>query len=296
LKPSDVMVNLHVIVANDIVTAPLFAKQIFPMTIKVNEKEIPWEDGMTLAGIRERYKPDADITVYNGFPVNDDIPVAAGDTICLIRRGEVPGADEMRQLLVARHSPEVYDKVCNRTVGIAGAGGLGSALAIALARLSVGRLIIVDFDVVEPSNLNRQQYNCSQIGMLKVAALKENLESINPYIDVITHADRVVADNIEPLFADADVLAECFDNPESKSTFVTSSLRLFARPIVAVSGIAGHDDAGKLVCREVMDNLYLIGDGVSAAGPGRGLMAPKVGIAAHLQANKVLELLLAMED
>jgi sulfur carrier protein ThiS adenylyltransferase len=260
--------------------------------IKVNEKDVAWVDGMTLATLRAQHKPDADITVYNGFPVVDDCPVTRGDQVCFIRRGEMPSAAEMRQLIVSRHSPAVYEAVCDRTVGIAGVGGLGSALAIALARLSVGRLIIADFDVVEPSNLNRQQYFCEQIGMRKVDAMKANLERINPYLDVTIVAERIDAGNIAAHFAAADVLAECFDNPESKSVFVETCLADLRKPVVAVSGIAGYADADKLVCREPMRNFYLIGDGVSAAQPGCGLMAPKVGIAAHMQASKILELLL----
>jgi sulfur carrier protein ThiS adenylyltransferase len=261
--------------------------------IRVNEKEFPWTEGMTLAALRTAHKPDADITVYNGFPVADDRSVQDGDTVCFIRRGEMPSETEMQQLLVSRHSPKIFDAVKDRTVGIAGVGGLGSALAIALARLSVGKLIIADFDVVEPSNLNRQQYFCDQIGMLKVDAMQANLARINPYLEVETIADRIDADNIARYFGAADVLAECFDNPESKSIFVETVLTTLRKPVVAVSGIAGYHDAEKLVCREPMKNFYLIGDGVSAAQPGAGLMAPKVGIAAHLQASKILDLLLA---
>ncbi len=263
-------------------------------TIKVNEKPVPWKSGTTLFQLRRQFKPDADILVYNGFPVDDDREIQANDRVTFIRRGEAPDADEIRNLMISRHSPEVYDKINKRTVGIAGVGGLGSSLAIALARLCIGRVIIADFDVVEPSNLNRQQYFIDQIGMLKVDALKENLFRINPNLVVDTHSEKVDRKNIIGIYRDCDVLAECFDNPESKSEFVEFALREWDKPVVAVSGIAGYRDADKLRCRKALRNLYMIGDGVTAAAPGSGLMAPKVGIAAHLQANKILEILLDM--
>ncbi len=264
------------------------------LMIKVNEKDIPFKDGMTLIQLRKKHKPDADIMVYNGFPVVKDITLNDQDQVCFIRRGEIPKAEEMKQLMISRHSPEIYEKIENKCIGIAGAGGLGSSLAIALARLSVGKLVIVDFDVVEPSNLNRQQYFIDQIGMFKVDALKAGLEKVNPFLDVETVNQKLDADNIGDTFKGCDVIAECFDNPESKSIIVEFVLSEFKKPVVAVSGIAGFENIHELTCRNPMKNFYLIGDGVTAAAPGMGLMAPKVGIAAHMQAGKILELLLKM--
>ncbi len=260
--------------------------------IKVNEKDLPFENGVTLFQLKDKYKPDADIVVYNGFPVVEDVSLKDGDQICFIRRGEIPDAEEMKQLIISRHSPAVHKKIENKCIGIAGAGGLGSSLAIALARLSVGRLVIADFDVVEPSNLNRQQYFIDQIGMHKVNALKDNLAKINPLLDVQIVNRKLDESNIGDTFRECDVIAECFDNPESKSIIVEFVLSKFDIPVVAVSGIAGFENAHELKCRNLMKNLYVIGDGITAAAPGMGLMAPKVGIAAHMQASKILELLL----
>ena len=263
-------------------------------TIKVNEKDMPWKSGLTLHLLRNRCKPEADITVYNGFPVNEDLEVKPGDQVCFIRRGEKPSANEMEHLIVSRHSPEVYHNIRSKTVAIAGVGGLGSSLSIALARLAVGNLIIADFDVVEPSNLNRQQYFIDQIGMFKVEALQDNLRRINPYIRVTAHKVRLDKTNFKQIFSGCDIIAECFDNPVAKSELVEFTLRELRAPIVAVSGIAGYQNMDQLECRKVRPRFYLIGDRVSAAAPGTGLMSPKVGIAAHLQANKILELLLDM--
>ena len=208
-------------------------------------------------------------------------------------RGEVPGAAELEHLMAARHTPGVHVQARRACVGIAGLGGLGSAVAIALARTGVGRLVLADFDVVEPSNLNRQQYFVAQIGAPKTEALAETLRRINPYINVETHGVRITAENVPVLFGRADVLVEAFDRADQKSMLI----RAFAaccpgRPVVGASGVAGHGLCGSVQVRRVGTWLYIVGDLETAAQPGTGLMAPRVGVAAHLQANTVLRLLL----
>ena len=128
----------------------------------------------------------------------------------LIRRGELPGPEELEALLVARHGPGVHEKVKRARVAVAGCGGLGSTLAIALARTGVGALVLVDFDVVEPSNLNRQQFFVDQLGQPKVEALASTLARINPYVELERHRLRLRADDVPGLFGTADVVAECF--------------------------------------------------------------------------------------
>ena len=141
------------------------------MQILVNEISMEIAEGTTLFQVRKRCNPGADILIFNGFPVQEDRPLAEGDRVVLIRRGEQPSPEEMEALLVSRHTPGVHQRVREASVGIAGVGGLGSAVAIALARVGIGQLLIADFDVVEPSNLNRQQYFIDQIGLPKVEAL-----------------------------------------------------------------------------------------------------------------------------
>lgn len=263
------------------------------MNILLSEKPFEVASGTTLFALRDQVKPRADVVVYNGAPAEDDVPLSDGDEVVFIRRGELPDRHELEALMVARHSPGVHEKVRNATVGIAGLGGLGSAVAVALARLGIGRLVIADFDVVEPSNLNRQQYFIGQIGLPKTEALTENIVRITPYVRVKAHNLCLTAENVADVFADADVLVEAFDSAECKEML----LDVFHaarpdKPIVLASGLAGTGPGGELkVCR-LGENVYVVGDGVSEAGPGVGLMAPRVGIAAHLQANVVLRLLL----
>lgn len=261
--------------------------------IEVAERAMRVEAGTTLHALREKVKPGADVVVYNGAVAGADLTLKARDKVVFIRRGETPAADELEALMAARHTPGVHAVLKGSCVGIAGAGGLGSAIAIALARIGVGRLIIADFDVVEPSNLNRQQYFVDQLGLLKVEALKENLARINPYVAVDAVAARLTPENIGGVFASVQVLIEAFDAADQKAMLVESFGRAFPeKPMVVASGLAGHASSNSVATRKLGPRLYVVGDLVTGAQPGTGLMAPRVGIAAHHQANAALRLLL----
>jgi len=264
--------------------------------IKVNEKEVSVPPKTTLHQLKERFKPDADVIIYNGFPLTSDHPLKGGDEIVFIQKGELPSSEEFECLLLARHTPGVHQKIKRAVVGIAGLGGLGSAVAIALARIGVGTLILVDFDVVEPSNLNRQQYFIHQIGMAKVEALRENLSKINPYVRILTYAEKLDRDNMERIFKDAMVIVEAFDRAEEKAMLINAlSEKMPDKYIVAASGVAGYGDNNEIRTVQFSSKIFIIGDQKTPAEPGVGLMAPRVGIAAHHQANLVLRILLGEE-
>lgn len=266
------------------------------ITVYVNERAMKIERGTTISALRRRIKPDADVTIYNGHPEDGDFELIDGDHVVFIRRGEIPPADELEALMVSRHGPGIHAKVRHALIGIAGCGGLGSALAITLARLGVGALRLVDFDVVEPSNLNRQQFFIDQIGRLKTDALAENLKRINPYVKTEAIQTRLTRGNIAATFSDCTVVAECFDDPAAKRDIAVAMRRDLPHiPLVAVSGIAGTGSSEKIRVRKVMDNIWLVGDGESAAEPGRGLLAPRVAVAAGHQANVILRILLGEE-
>jgi sulfur carrier protein ThiS adenylyltransferase len=266
------------------------------MRIFVNEQPRDVPPGTTLPQLRDLFKPAADLTILNGFPVDDERGLAENDRVVLIRRGEIPRPEELETLLVARHTPGVHARVKRGVVGIAGAGGLGSSIATALARVGVGQLLVADFDVVEPSNLNRQQYFVDQIGMTKVEALRENLARINPYVEVSVFHGRLTPENIPQVFAGVDVMVEAFDRADQKAMLIESFCGHFPQtPLVAASGMAGYGPANTVTTRRIGAHFFLVGDGVTAARPGEGLMSPRVGIAAHHQANAVLRLLLGEE-
>ena len=265
------------------------------MQIKVNEKNYTFEDNISVGAVRDRIKADADLLIVNGFPASEELLLSKGDRVVLIRRGEVPDAAELDALLTARHTPGVHEIVKQATIGIAGVGGLGSAIAIALARTGVGHLIIADFDVVEPSNLNRQQFFLDQIGLPKVYALRDTLARINPNLRVTACHLRLTTANIAVVLGHAQILVEAFDRAEQKVMLIeTFASRFPDRPIVTGSGMAGYGTANTVRTEAVANNLYLCGDGTTAAAPGTGLMAPRVGVAAHHQANAVLRLLLGL--
>jgi len=264
--------------------------------IKVNEKEVSIPSTLSLLHLRDQFKPYADVIIYNGFPLTLDRSLNQGDEIVFIQKGEIPSAEEIECLIMARHTPGVHQKVKKSVVGIAGLGGLGSAVAITLARIGVGTLILADFDVVEPSNLNRQQYFLHQIGMPKVEALQENLLKINPYVHIRLHNERLDRKNIERIFNDADVVVEAFDRADEKAMLINVvSEKMPDKYIVAASGVAGYGDNNEIETVRFSSRIFIVGDQKTAAQPGVGLMAPRVGIAAHHQANIVLRILLGEE-
>jgi sulfur carrier protein ThiS adenylyltransferase len=273
-------------------------KEAIPRTIriKVNEKETSVPSKSTLFYLKEQYKPNADVIIYNGFPVNSDRPLKQGDEVVFIEKGTSPSSEEFESLMVARHTPGIHQKIKKSVVGIAGLGGLGSAIAIALARIGVGKLILVDFDVVEPSNLNRQQYFIHQIGMSKVDALKKNIAIINPYVKIQTYQEKLDRNNAERIFHEAEVVVEAFDRAEEKAMLINViSEKMPDKYIVAASGVAGYGDNNEIKTTRFSSKVFIVGDQKTAAQPGVGLMAPRVGIAAHHQANTVLRILLGEE-
>jgi sulfur carrier protein ThiS adenylyltransferase len=263
------------------------------IAIRLNEQPRAVAAGTRAFALRDEVRPGADLVILNGHPLAADRPLADGDAVILIRRGAFPPPEELEALLVARHGPGVHEKVKRARVAVAGCGGLGSTLAVALARTGVGALILVDFDVVEPSNLNRQQYFVDQLGRHKVDALAETLARINPYVALERHRRRLRAAEVPALFAGADVVAECFDDPAAKAELCTAMRRHLPRtPLVAVSGIAGVGPASAIRARRVLGRSFLVGDGETGAQPGRGLLAPRVTVAAGHQASVILRLLL----
>lgn len=205
-----------------------------------------------------------------------------------------PGTIAFARAYFARRDPAVLAVLRRSSVGIAGAGGLGTNVAVALARAGVGRLVIADFDRVEPSNLNRQQFFLDQVGERKVEALRENLLAVNPYSLYEVHDVRLNRKNATTFFARVDVLVEAFDKAAAKEMLIEASLAKFpGRPIVAASGLAGYGGNSRLRTRR-MGNLYVCGDGSSQSPRGISPMAPRVALVAAMQANLVIELLMKM--
>jgi sulfur carrier protein ThiS adenylyltransferase len=178
------------------------------------------------------------------------------------------------------------------SVGIAGAGGLGSNIAVSLARAGIGRLVIVDFDKVEESNLNRQYYFLNQIGMDKVEALKKTLFSINKSLKVEVLNYRLMKNTMDKPFHNVDVVVEALDKAETKTMFIEEIMQKLPEiPIVGCSGVAGYGHSDRIITKK-LGNLYLVYDEEAKNSDDDVLMAPRVILMANWQANLVLEILL----
>ncbi len=235
---------------------------------------------------------DTRVVILNGFQTAEDLPLSDGDCVTVIEKGVFPPADVLESMMAARHTPGVFEKVKAARVGIAGLGGLGSHIAFALARTGVGHLHLVDFDVVEPSNLNRQCYRICDLGKPKTQALAEQLRAVNPYLTITTDLVRVTAENAAALFAHDPIVCEAFDAPAAKAMLIDAVLTACPdSTLVAASGMAGFGSCNTIQTRRITDRFYLCGDGETAAEAGCGLMAPRVSVCAGHQANMILRLI-----
>lgn len=200
--------------------------------------------------------------------------------------------EEIREALVIRHGEENQRKIENARVAIAGLGGLGSNIAFHLARLGVGHLHIIDFDVVDITNLNRQQYFIKHIGMNKTDALFEELQEINPYIEIKKDCIKITEENIKELFAEDDIICEAFDLAEAKAMLINGIFENYAgKMVVSGSGMAGFGRSNEITTRRITKNLYVCGDTYSDINDGYGLIAPRVAICAAHEANMVAEII-----
>lgn len=262
------------------------------INIYINEEQTIFSNEVDLYEIKEKYKKNADLVILNGYPIKENKKLKDQDRVVLIKKGEKPKEEEFEALLSARHSPNVYKKLKKTVVGVAGLGGLGSNVAMSLARSGVGELVIVDYDVVEPSNLNRQNYYIEDIGIDKVEATKESIKKVNPYIKVKAIKARIDKENAKEIFSDCSIIVEAFDVEESKAELVNEILLNTDKTIVAASGMAGCFSSNIIKTRKINSRFYLVGDEINEAKEFIGLMSPRVGIAANHQANMVLRLIL----
>ena len=204
----------------------------------------------------------------------------------------IPSKEEILRAMEQRHGKELCGVFAKSTVAVCGLGGLGSNIAVSLARAGIGRLILIDFDRVDISNLNRQQYKASQLGLYKTEALAENLREIAPYIELEAHTVRVDEENAGNLLKDADIVCEAFDKAECKAMLTNFVLESMPQKyLVAASGMAGLGSANGIKTRRVTNRFYLCGDTVSDVENGMCLFSPRVMACAAHQAPAVLRIL-----
>ena len=187
-------------------------------------------------------------------------------------------------------------KIEKAVIGIAGAGGLGSNLAISLARIGFKNFHIADFDLVEESNLNRQYYFRKDLGSLKVDALKENMESVVDDLKVNIYSEKIDSKNIARIFSKVDLMVEALDDPKEKAMLVEEFRKRWDKPIIAASGIGGFKSSNSIKTRKISRNFYLVGDEDRTDEEEELFLAPRVIIAANHQANMVLRLIMNKEE
>jgi sulfur carrier protein ThiS adenylyltransferase len=192
-----------------------------------------------------------------------------------------------RDNLIKKLGEESLRKIESAKVGLAGAGGLGSNCAANLVRVGFKNILIVDFDVVDASNLDRQFYFLDQVGIKKVEALRRNLLKINPDLALEMFDQKIDKSNARSVFDKCDLVVECFDCAKAKSMLVEEML-LCGKFVVSVSGLGGFGSSDEIRVRRAGNNLVLIGDLISDNQKFPAL-SPRVNVAAAKQADVILE-------
>lgn len=237
---------------------------------------------------------DDTVVIIDGYQVGGEYVLQNNDDIVAVGKHTTPSADLIERMTFARNGETVNTAIRGARVLIAGLGGIGSNLAVNLARLGIKTFTLIDYDTVDASNINRQSYYLRDLGEYKTSAICRQLKDINPHLDITAIIKRVDAENVNELLRDCDIVCECFDSPESKAILVNAALSKDLT-VVACSGMAGYGKGSDIITRRVMNKLYLTGDGVSEAKKGCGLMSPRVAICAGHMANCVLRLLMCEE-
>jgi len=239
---------------------------------------------------------EPDIFIVDGFAIKEDTELQNSSNVVFIKRGVMPEGEVLRSMIASRNSPELNIALSKAVIGVAGLGGLGSNIALSLARVGVKKLVLADFDVVEPSNLNRQQYFVRHIGMKKTQALKELINDVNPFVEVETHDIFLDDKNVASVFGECEILCEAFDNVAGKAMILNEAgASLKDKKIIGASGMAGYFSSNLIKTIKFAKNVYLCGDLTNEAKIGQGLMAPRVAVCANHEANLSIRLLMGLE-
>ncbi len=270
--------------------------------------------------------------IVNGYEIHTPYILKEGDNVVIFKKGEVPKREQFTSMISARNNMNP-EKLLNASVVICGLGGLGSNIAVMLARAGVGHLCLIDYDIVDITNLNRQYYFIKHIGMLKTDAICEIISEINPYIETEKINIKIDENNIKGLFEGisnhnnnaqctmhnaqlsppyippntiggtdgkpkgVQIFCEAFDNPYAKALLVNHVLENYPhKKLVCGSGMAGLYSSNLIQTKRRMKNLYICGDETNEARIGEGLTAPRVAICAGHEANMILRLINDMEE
>lgn len=199
----------------------------------------------------------------------------------------------MRREILKRQDPEINKILENSRVSILGCGGLGSNIAMTLARCGVGELHLYDFDKVEYSNLNRQNYKISDLGKSKVFETKRLIEETIPYTKVIANELMISEENLDEIIGKNDIFIEAFDKKEMKSLVFDYFLGKKDKKLVMASGLSGLGNFCDIKIKEI-ENITMVGDFKST--PDEGLYAPYIGIVSNLEALCAVKIIIGEKN
>ena len=203
----------------------------------------------------------------------------------------IPAKDDLKKALNARIGENLSKKLENTTVAVCGLGGLGSNIAVSLVRAGIGKLILADFDRVDITNLNRQQYTVDDIGRYKTEALSRYLKHISPYINICAYTEKMNINNYERILKNADIVCEAFDRAEEKSKICDYVLEnMPEKYLVCASGMAGLESANNIKTKRITKRFYVCGDGISDVSED-SLFSTRVMLCAAHQAHTVLRII-----
>lgn len=199
----------------------------------------------------------------------------------------------LEQGLLRYLKPEQLSLIQSKKIGIGGAGGLGSNCAMMLVRTGFKYLEIIDQDVIDPSNLNRQQYFANEVGLSKVEVTKKRLLDINPDAAILIHQTQWDEEKGSQFFQGCDFIVEAFDVVDWKYRFVQYYAPRFPVVISGV-GMAGLTQKQPMTIKRI-GNVYICGDRCTDSHQGHPPMAPRVSACAAMMAEVLLDLTLGIK-
>jgi molybdopterin/thiamine biosynthesis adenylyltransferase/rhodanese-related sulfurtransferase len=205
-----------------------------------------------------------------------------------------------RQTLIPEIGQEGQRKLLDAKVLLIGAGGLGSPIALYLAASGIGTIGLVDDDVVDESNLQRQVlHTADRIGQAKTASARQTLAGLNPETNVVEHRERLTADNVERLIAGYDVIVDGTDNFDTRYVLNDAAVKL-RKPVVHGSIYRWDGQVTTFVpfvgpCYRCMYPTQPP-DELAPACAVAGVLGVLPGIAGMLQATEVFKLLLGVGE
>jgi molybdopterin/thiamine biosynthesis adenylyltransferase/rhodanese-related sulfurtransferase/molybdopterin converting factor small subunit len=273
-----------------------------------------YDDKNTLRSFVNIYVNDEDVRHRAG----SETPVRDGDTVMIVpsiaggvisETDVAPALPSLSNEEIARYSrhlimPEVglngQRRLKAASVLMIGTGGLGAPVGMYLAAAGVGRIGIVDFDVVEASNLQRQIiHGTADIGRPKIESARDRLRDINPHIEIETHETRLTSQNALGLFANYDIVVDGTDNFPTRY-LVNDACVLTGKPNVYGSIFRFEGQASVFWAKEGACYRCLYSEppppGLVPSCAEGGVLGVLPGIVGAIQATETIKLILGAKD